>query len=192
MNISYRKAFLLALATISATQADNSAKLNRFSEASAQPGSMQHTLPVSSWGGQQRLGDVKTIFVDSLGTSNDSQVIREKTINRLIKAGFTVLDRPENADAVLAGTAFVRATPTANGYMNVNKGNGFATMNSGVDYSPVFAVRLLGRNGQILWSAESRFRLIHSLSVTSNAADQIVKDLLKALGKRTSKSRLNS
>jgi hypothetical protein len=183
MNISYRKAFLLGLATASLAQAAYSANPDRFSGMSPQSSFVQQTAPRQSWSGQQRLRDVKTIFVDSLGNSNDSQVIRDKTINRLIKAGFSIADQPEQADAVLTGTAFVRATPTSNGYMNVDKNNGFATMNSGVDYTPVFSVRLLGRNGQILWTTESRFRLIHSLSVTSNAADQIVKDLMKSLGK---------
>src|SRR5579883_106374 len=105
MNISYRKAFLLGLATVSFAQASFSKAPDRFS-GSPQSSFTQQTVPRQSFNGQQSLRDVKVIFVDSLGNSNDSQVIRDKTINRLVKAGFSVANQPEQADAVLAGTAF--------------------------------------------------------------------------------------
>lgn len=52
-----------------------------------------------------QIRDVKRIYVSELGTTDSASIIREKIKLRLIESGkFTVVDRKEDADAVLTGT----------------------------------------------------------------------------------------
>src|SRR5262245_43913387 len=52
------------------------------------------------------LKNVKKIYVAELGKQPESDMIREKIRLRLMKSGrFTVVDRPEDADATLTGAA---------------------------------------------------------------------------------------
>src|SRR5438128_10358886 len=54
----------------------------------------------------QRLGDIKKIYVASLGTADGADVIREKIIARLVQSGkVAVVESSEEADATLAGIA---------------------------------------------------------------------------------------
>lgn len=158
-------------------------EMDRTTVIAAKSGAIQQNYGRPSTGTYQQLSSIKSIFVAPFGNADVSEEIRQKTINRLVKAGFDVQDSPQEADAVLTGVATIKVSENVNGYMDVNKGNGFGTINGSTTFTPSFAVRLIGRNGQMLWSDESRFRLIHSPSPTSNAADQIVKDLVKAITK---------
>ncbi len=56
----------------------------------------------------QQLRDVKKIYVGELGRTDDSDIVREKIKLRLIKSGqYTVVNRREDADAILTGTVVI-------------------------------------------------------------------------------------
>jgi hypothetical protein len=55
-----------------------------------------------------RLRDVKKIYVGELGRTDSSDIVREKIKLRLAKSGqFTVVNRQEDADAILTGTVVI-------------------------------------------------------------------------------------
>lgn len=58
--------------------------------------------------GNSILSEVKNIFVSELGRTDDADIVREKIKLRLTKSGyFTVVNRPEDADAILTGTVVI-------------------------------------------------------------------------------------
>ncbi len=118
------------------------------------------------------LKDVHTIYVDSLGDSDGSRLIREKIINRL--AGkFAVTDRKEDADAILCGAAMVGVTGS------IETRPGYAAANA--DPQASVAVRLVSRRGDILWVHEARNSswVWKSSSVSTQVAESVVKALVK-------------
>jgi hypothetical protein len=132
----------------------------------------------------QRLGDIKKIYVASLGTAEGADVIREKIISRFVKSGkIVVVESAEEADATLTGIAErsegVRYAATNGAYGGSASG--------GTTYSANVVVRLVGRSKQILWTGEATPRLFGSRSVSSNVADKMVKDILKAIEKAKGK-----
>jgi hypothetical protein len=154
---------LLALTTLAAlpvSAADESA-------------TVQVTVPAA-----QRLSDIKKVFVAPLGTDTGAEIIRQKIINRLIKDGtIAVVETADNADATLVGASEM----SHNGYIVVN--NGFAS--SGTKYHADSALRLLGRDKQLLWMDEIQSRKYfppHSAKgASSNLADKVVKRLVDAI-----------
>lgn len=57
-----------------------------------------------------RLLEVKKIFVDNFADNENAEEIKEKIKLRLLKTGrFIVVERPENADAILTGIGGVRS-----------------------------------------------------------------------------------
>lgn len=132
----------------------------------------------------QRLSDVRKIFVASFGSAEGADLIREKVIVRLVKYGkITVVESPEDADASLAGVA-ERSTGVR---YNANSGLNGSNATGGTTYNASLVVRLVGKSKQILWADEATPRLWGSSSVSSNVADKIVKDLIKAIEKGTVK-----
>ena len=112
----------------------------------------------------QSLKDVKVIYVDSLGSAEGADVIREKVINRLAQSHLSVVLDREQADAILTGIG------------EVSKG----IDESGTTYDATLVIRLITQDKKILWVDEakpSRFKR----SVSSGVADKVVKDLLKAI-----------
>src|SRR5712692_8575369 len=54
----------------------------------------------------ERLREIQTIYVDKLGDSDGSKLIREKIINRLVGSKrVTVVNEPAQADVILTGAA---------------------------------------------------------------------------------------
>jgi hypothetical protein len=63
----------------------------------------------------QQLGQIRTIYIEELGAEDGSDLVREKIRLELSKTDrFTVVERPDQADAVLRGTAGV-ASPQRQG-----------------------------------------------------------------------------
>ena len=120
----------------------------------------------------ERLSAVKTVFVDSFGTSDGAAMIQNKVLNRLLKSGrFEVVNSAEAADAVLAGVA--ERTKGERFSIGPNGGGG------GTRFAASSAVRLVSRNQKVLWvDEETNSHWSHSVS--SSVADKLVKHLLKA------------
>jgi hypothetical protein len=126
--------------------------------------------------GQPRLADVKTIYVEPLGSDTSSQLIRSKLINRLIKDGtLSVSESPDNVDAILKGAAdidkrhYVTVTPSF--------------VSSGTSYRAQGAFRLVSKDGHVLWLGEMTSRKLLSLnfSVSARLADKLVSRLKSAI-----------
>jgi hypothetical protein len=114
------------------------------------------------------LAEVQTIFVDSLGQTATSVLIRDKIINRLAaSARFQVVLDGNKADAILTGSG------------TVSQGQTYTNGSGGTHYDASAAVRLVTRDQRILWVSETKNSLF-ARSATSSVADHIVKELLKA------------
>lgn len=114
------------------------------------------------------LAGVTTIYVDALGGGENSGLIRDKIVNRLIKSGrFQVSNDPAKSDATLTGSV-------AESQMF-----GFSNGSGGTRYDATAAVRLISRDQAVLWVSETKNGRF-SRSASSSVADHIVKGLLKA------------
>lgn len=116
----------------------------------------------------ERLSDIKKIFVAPLGTVMGAELIRQKLINCLINAGaITIVDSPDEADAILNGAAELHPSYTT------------------ACYSAELVVRLTGMHKRLLWTDEATFvgRLIPAgaSKASSNVVDQVIKDLTAAI-----------
>jgi len=125
------------------------------------------------------LRDVKKIYVDSFGTAEGADLIKEKLVNRLVKSGrVSVVEDPDAADAVLTGIGEinkgVRYSASAGQYGGLASG--------GTSYDATLVVRLLGKDKQILWVDEAKPGFMPG-SVSSSVADKVSKNLLKAIEK---------
>jgi len=113
----------------------------------------------------QRICDLKTIAIASLGNSDAAALVREKLSNRLVKSGrLVVVEDPEHADAVLTGVV------GANIYGRAETA----------------AFKLVTWDGRIIWVGENSTRGFGSAS--GHIADKIANELLKAIDRdRTSR-----
>jgi hypothetical protein len=106
----------------------------------------------------QRISDVKTIAIASLGDSEAAALVRQKLSNRLVRSGrVAVVEDPERADAVLAGVV------GANVYGRADTG----------------AFKLVAWDGRIIWVGEKSTRGFGSAS--GHMADKVANELLKAI-----------
>jgi hypothetical protein len=111
------------------------------------------------------LRDVRIIYVDKLGESDDANLIREKIINRLLESKtIVVTDDKAKADAVLAGAVTVSSSFRAV--------NGTGRTKHYAD----FAMRLVTSDKRILWTKAGD-------SAADSADEAIIKDLFKAIKK---------
>jgi hypothetical protein len=125
---------------------------------------------------QPRLGDVKTIYVEPLGSDTSSQLIRSKLINRLIKDGtLSVSETPDNVDAILKGAADIDKRH----YLTVTP----SFVSGSTSYRAQGAFRLVSKDGHVLWLGEMTSRKLLSLnfSVSSRLADKLVSRLKSAI-----------
>ncbi len=125
------------------------------------------------------LSEVRKIFVDSFGTSEGADLIKEKLINRLVKSGrVTVVENRDAADAVLSGIGEISKGVR----YSANSGQYGGAASGGTSYDATLVVRLLGKDKQILWVDEAKPGFMPG-SVSSSVADKVSKNLLKAIEK---------
>ena len=108
-------------------------------------------------------------------------LIREKIINQLLKAKeVNVTERREKADAVLKGVATLTSSQSSS-----LSGNGDRiSAQSNVSWDATIAVRLVSRDGDILWADDSKPSVFSfGRSQSSSAAGGIVKKLVKSIRK---------
>jgi len=116
----------------------------------------------------ESLDKVVSIFVADLGFTEAAMLVRGKIVNLLIrsKSSLSVASEEQEADAVLTG---------------------LVSSNMYGGYADTSVLRLLGKNGSILWTAEKSSRGFGSRwrSASSNMAGKIVDDLEKAIRNAT-------
>lgn len=118
----------------------------------------------------QRLADVKKIFVGMLGDAKGSELVRQNIMNALIESKVViVVDSPEEADATLTGI-----------------GQAHSYLPGGTNFARA-VIRLIGKNKQVLWAGEGKPGLfcprLTAYSVSSSAANKVVKSLIQAIKK---------
>ena len=133
-------------------------------------------LLASAAAGQSRprktdtLPSVQKIYIGDMGNADEADRFRLLLEEQLLKRGFDVVLRPEEADAVLTGALSVR----------VYAGKSEARV----------SVRLASRDGQVLWARDfghKRFR-VNPLSLqepTKRRAEEVAEALRRDLGKPT-------
>ena len=116
-----------------------------------------------------RLAEIRTIYVDELGTDQGSSLIREKIRVRLMESGrFRVTENPDKADAILTGAAGV--------YSSTYGTNG----DTHTSYRGRGVLRLVDRETEeVIWFLEIG-RSWGWGSASTKVAKKTVKELLEA------------
>jgi hypothetical protein len=155
---------------------------------------------------QQKLGAVRTVFVDELNGSDSSAQIRDMLIGSLHRAGvFVITEDAENADAFLRGAA---EDLVYNEYVGDREGvnmrgatsqsrreSGESRFNSssfGVSdsesntrrdhkHEALAAVRLVLRSGEVIWSTTQESAGAKYRGAGADVAEKVTKELIAAL-----------
>ena len=126
-----------------------------------------------------QIREVKRIYVSELGTTDSADIVREKIRIRLIQGGkFSVVERIEDADAVLTGTVVMEK------HVDGDFGD-IDTKNKGV---AVFYLRRTS-NDEIIWTYEYKPKFFNIAILTDKAtrgynqvANRTVEQLMKDAG----------
>ncbi|MGC2281056.1 MAG: phosphate ABC transporter substrate-binding protein PstS [Candidatus Acidiferrales bacterium] len=127
----------------------------------------------------ETLSQVKKVFVQSFGSDDTANKLREAMVKQLRKkAKLEVVAAPNDADAIIKGSASIWVI----GYVSAD------ARSSANSRQPVLrgflSVEVVGKAGQPLWSylaTPSKFRVG---SITDDLADQTAAKLVAALGQR--------
>jgi hypothetical protein len=104
-----------------------------------------------------RLGSVRTIYVDSLGSSEGAELLRYKIQNRLVGAkGIVVVTTPEQADAILKGVGEVTQGYHASVGGSATDGTGSISGRADSTQEAEVVLQLVSKTGRILWVDESQ------------------------------------
>jgi hypothetical protein len=123
--------------------------------------------------GVQRLQDVQKIYVDAFDEGDAADAMRSKIIAQLGKARrFELVESADQADAVLNGATQI---------VKLAKGNQHAP--GGERYHAKADVQLVSKDQTVLWMDDPSTGAASHFTATSNLAERIVKDLLKATSK---------
>jgi hypothetical protein len=134
--------------------------------------------------GQNRLDSVQKIYVDNLGDSDSSALIREKLRARLTDSDrFQVVESAEQADAVMTGAAHVDKTQVGSIQTDSSGVNG----KIGASYDGQGVIRLVSTSTkETIWIYEykqakiGRFiPIMKPRSASGDVAGKAVKQLLK-------------
>lgn len=126
-----------------------------------------------------QLRGIKKIYIAELGTTDSSEIIREKIRIRLTQTGkFTVVDREDKADAIFTGTVVMDH--------RLDRGShDFNTNNKGV---AVFYLRRV-TNDEVIWSYEYKPKLFDvsifsddTVHAYNQVADRTIERLMKDAG----------
>jgi len=129
-----------------------------------------------------RLASVHKIYLGSFGTREGADLIKEKIRLRLIKSKrFAVVERQDQADAVLMGSAHIQESYY--GSYSGSSGSG------GTQYSATGVLRLVSvKNSETVWLFEYVSGHRHG-SASSAVADRTVDKLLKDAQRADEKAR---
>lgn len=130
-----------------------------------------------------RLSDIKSIYVEPFG-GQGMEIVRDKVIMRLMKAGFCVVSSVQKADAILSADGQTSShfrfamNPSFYGYGSYASGRSI--------FETELAARLTSTKSSLLWAGEmsSGWPFNRSASASSGCvADRLVKRLSKDINK---------
>ena len=120
--------------------------------------------------GALRLQDVHKIYVDAFDEGDAADAMRTKIIAQFGKVRrFELVESADQADAVLNGASQI---------IKLAKGNQHAP--GGERYHAKANVQLVSKDQTVLWMDDPSTGAASHFTATSNLAERIVKDLLKA------------
>jgi hypothetical protein len=155
---------------------------------------------------QAALADVKRVYVDQLGGGKTSDQFRDMLIAALQSSGlFALTENPERADAALKGsgddlifTEEHNSSDSLGVHANAGSGSSTRALNSGVSsnqtagvgvtdsetsrvqerrHEATGSVRLVGKDGDIIWSTTQESNGGKFRSAMADVADKIVRQL---------------
>jgi hypothetical protein len=161
---------------------------------------------VESTPSEAALATVKRIFVDQLGGGKTSDQFRDMLIAAIQSSGlFTLTENPDNADAVLKGsgddlifTEDHNSSDSIGVHANAGSGSSTHALNSGVSsnqtagigvtdsenskiterhHEATGSVRLVDKDGDIIWSTTQESNGGKFRSAMSDVADKVMKQL---------------
>ena len=131
------------------------------------------------------LSSIKTIYVEDLGGAEGSDLIREKMINLLVESPyFSVTEKRDSADGVITGLAEMSKSEVFHGSANKES----AAVSGGTSWDGTIAIRLVDRDGNIVWTKNAKPGR-WSGSVSGSLAKNAVKDLEKKMKQALKNSR---
>jgi hypothetical protein len=133
-------------------------------------------LPVNKANGQtaESLSQVKTVFVDSLGTEEGATELRDAMIKALRKCSdIQVVATANEADAVIRGSGKIWET----GSMRVGPRGGFSEKT----YDGYLQVELMGKGNKTLWSFRATPSKFPWNGIIWDLASHVVKSLMESL-----------
>jgi len=124
-----------------------------------------------------KLANIRKIYIASLGNEEGSDLVREQIRLRLVKTErFSVVERPESADAVLTGVAGVARSTSG---LSTNSVTG-AVSGGRTDFSGVGVLRLVDtKTDETLWVYEYKSSGFSLSASSGRVADKTVDQLLK-------------
>jgi hypothetical protein len=123
----------------------------------------------------EQLSQVKKVYVDSFGNGKDAAAIRKQIVHRLgASHRLEIVADPEQADAVIKGTGQVWIT----GYESPSPRS--STLRNPV-YRGFLAVKVIGKDDQVLWSYLVTPSKFSWTSVPNDLANQLAGKLIAAL-----------
>jgi curli biogenesis system outer membrane secretion channel CsgG len=157
----------------------------------------------------QKLLQVRRIYVDSFGEDALSRQIQNMIVSSLGESKkFLVTENKDKADAILKGSGLEKtsqelhsyddatAAGSAGGYANATHaavgGAAAAIRDSATSTETIndarVAVRLVDRDGDVIWSTTQESKGAKYKGATADVADKVVKQLLRDLEKATKKT----
>jgi len=136
-------------------------------------------MPHSAFSGDAaRLGSVRRLFVASFGERPDASALRNNVAALLARShAVTVVNKPEDADAVLAGTGEV----WVKGHYSLNPRQREVTADSQPIYGGYLSVELKGKDDETLWSYLVTPHPHVTGDIHRDLAGRVVKKLLEAI-----------
>ncbi|TAN21238.1 MAG: hypothetical protein EPN33_11450 [Acidobacteria bacterium] len=130
---------------------------------------------------------VKRIYVEPFGKDAQSQAIQSMVISTLVASGrFIVTENRGRADAVLQGQAIERTSQQLHTYQSATRVGRLAsndrTADTETDSHAAVSVRLVAKDGDILWSTTQESNGGKYEGAGASAADACVKQLLHDAG----------
>ena len=126
----------------------------------------------------ERLGSVRRLFVASFGEKPGASTLRDNVAALLAKShAVTVVKKPEEADAILAGTGEV----WVKGHYNLNPRQREVNADSQPIYGGYLSVELKGKGDETLWSYLVTPHPYVTGDIHKDLAGHVVKKLLEAI-----------
>ncbi len=137
----------------------------------------------------QKLTSAKRIYVESFGEDKISKTLQAMIVDSFgNNKRFIITENKDKADLFLKGSALERSSKEAHSLSSatiVDLVTGISDSQTSVETvnEARLSVRLVARDGDVVWSTTQESRGAKYKGATADVADKVVKQLMKDLGK---------